>query len=92
MNRRTDDYEPGASNLAQFATADPLRGAPDVAMVGLMAVHIIVGYEWFVSGLAKFVRGGFPSGLADELAEKSPGAADWYVSFGKLPYRVDSVA
>lgn len=50
-------------------------------MIGLLAVTMIVGYEWFVSGLAKFVRGGFPAGLAGELAETSEGAAEWYGRF-----------
>ena len=34
-----------------------------------------------MSGLTKIVRGGFPSGLADELHDKSKGAASWYKSF-----------
>jgi hypothetical protein len=40
-----------------------------------------IGYEWFMSGLTKVVRGGFPSGLADELSEKSNGTVGWYKSF-----------
>jgi hypothetical protein len=47
---------------------------------------MVIGYEWFVSGLVKFVRGGFPAGLADELGEKSEGTVGWYASF------LDSVA
>src|SRR5581483_3176900 len=35
----------------------------------------------FMSGLTKIYRGGFPSGLADELTEKSEGAPGWYKSF-----------
>lgn len=50
-------------------------------LLGLLAVEALVGYEWFVSGLTKVVRGGFPGGLADELREKSEGAASWYASF-----------
>jgi hypothetical protein len=52
-----------------------------VALVGLLVMQLLVGYEWFVSGLTKIVRGGFPSGLADELREKSQGAPGWYRSF-----------
>ncbi len=52
-----------------------------IPLLGLLAIQIIIGYEWFMSGLTKIVRGGFPSGLADELTEKSEGAASWYVSF-----------
>lgn len=51
------------------------------ALVGLLLVQLLVGYEWFVSGLTKIVRGGFPSGLANELREKSQGAPGWYRSF-----------
>ena len=50
-------------------------------LLGLLAVEALVGYEWLMSGLAKVVRGGFPGGLADELREKSVGAASWYSSF-----------
>ena len=44
-------------------------------------VGAFIGYEWFMSGLTKIVRGGFPSGLADELREKSTGTVGWYKSF-----------
>ena len=64
-------------------TARPttLRGKPSLSLIGLLAVEVIIGYEWFISGLVKFVRGGFPAGLAQELVEKSDGAAAWYVGF-----------
>jgi len=50
-------------------------------LVGLLLVQLLVGYEWFLSGLTKIVRGGFPGGLAEELTEKSEGAPGWYKSF-----------
>ncbi len=52
-------------------------------MIGLLSVEIIIGYEWFISGLVKIVRGGFPAGLAGELTEKAPDAATWYGGFLK---------
>lgn len=52
-------------------------------MIGLLLLEMIIGYEWLVSGVAKIVRGGFPSGLAKELLEKSEGALPWYVSLMK---------
>ena len=52
-----------------------------IPLIGLLAVQLLVGYEWLMSGLTKIVRGGFPSGLADELRDKSQGAAGWYKSF-----------
>ena len=58
-----------------------LRGKPSLGMSGLLVVEIVIGYEWFISGLVKFVRGGFPAGLADELVEKSEGVAPWYGRF-----------
>ena len=51
------------------------------ALVALLLVQLLVGYEWFISGLTKIVRGGFPSGLAKELTEKSVGAPGWYKGF-----------
>lgn len=62
------------------ARPDTLRGKPSVGMTGLLVVNLVVGYEWFMSGLVKFVRGGFPTGLAAELLEKSEGAPGWYRS------------
>jgi hypothetical protein len=52
-----------------------------LALVALLLVQLLVGYEWFISGLTKIVRGGFPSGLAKELTEKSVGAPGWYKGF-----------
>jgi len=66
-----------------------LSGKPSLAMVGFLLVEMIIGYEWLVSGVAKFVRGGFPSGLAEELVEKSTNAPAWYSGFLKsavIPY------
>jgi hypothetical protein len=60
---------------------DTLRGKPSLPLVGFLVVTMVIGYEWFISGLVKFVRGGFPAGLADELREKSEGTAAWYASF-----------
>lgn len=51
-----------------------------IPLIGLLVVQLAVGYEWAMSGLTKVVRGGFPSGLADELRDKSAGAASWYRS------------
>lgn len=60
---------------------DALRSNPGLGMVGLLVVQIIIGYEWFISGLVKIVRGDLPSGLAEALLKKSPSAATWYGSF-----------
>jgi len=70
---------------------DALRGKPSLSMIGFLLVEMIIGYEWLVSGVAKFVRGGFPAGLADELAEKSVNAPEWYRAFLEsvaIPYAV----
>jgi len=58
-------------------------------MVGFLVVQLVIGYEWFMSGLVKFVRGDFPAGLPDELLAKTAGASDWYAAFLKsvaIPY------
>jgi hypothetical protein len=39
--------------------------AESLPLVGLLFVQLLVGYEWFVSGLTKVVRSGFPGGLAE---------------------------
>jgi hypothetical protein len=62
------------------ASSDALRGKPSLAMIGLLLVEMIVGYEWFMSGLVKVVHGDFPAGLAAALLDKAAGAAPWYSS------------
>jgi uncharacterized membrane protein YphA (DoxX/SURF4 family) len=54
--------------------------AARLPLVGLLTIQAFIGYEWFMSGVTKIVRGGFPAGLADELTTKSEGAPGWYVS------------
>ena len=56
-------------------TGAALSGKPSLSMTGFLVVEMIIGYEWFVSGLVKIMRGGFPAGLANELLEKSAGTA-----------------
>ena len=48
-----------------------LRGKPSLPMIAVLVVEIIIGYEWFISGLVKVVRGDFPAGLGAELLKKS---------------------
>lgn len=55
-------------------------GAARLPLVGLLLIQLFLGYEWLMSGLTKIVRGGFASGLADELAEKSEGVGGSYGS------------
>jgi len=51
------------------------------AAVGFLLVQIVVGYEWFSSGLTKLVRGDFPGGLADDLRERAKQSSAWYRHF-----------
>ena len=69
-----------AAGTAPTARPDTLRGKPTLSMIGFLVVEMVIGYEWFISGLVKFVRGDFPAGLADELLKKSAGTAEWYDS------------
>ena len=67
---------------ADFHTTSPaLREKPTLAMKGFLAMAMVIGYEWFISGLVKFVRGNFPSGLGEELLKKAPDMAAWYGGF-----------
>ena len=59
------------------------RGKPDLGMISLLVVELVIGYEWFMSGLVKIVRGDFPSGLAAVLLEKLPQVLPWYASVMK---------
>lgn len=49
-----------------------------LGLKGLLIVQIAVGYEWFMSGLTKIVRSGFPSGLAANLHDNAAAASPWY--------------
>ena len=74
-----------ASEKAEVRVAhqrpDTVRAKPDPGTTGLLLVTAIIGYEWFVSGVAKLGRGGFPAGLADELAAKAGELSGWYADF-----------
>jgi hypothetical protein len=62
-----------------------------VAIGALFLVQIVIGYEWFVSGLTKLVHGDFPAGLAAELRDMSSAAPSWYRGFldgAVLPHAV----
>lgn len=48
------------------------------ALVTLLAVQVIIGYEWLASGITKIASGTFVSGMAADLKDKSGGAAHWY--------------
>lgn len=61
----------------------PVRGRPDISMIGFLVVEMIIGYEWLISGFDKFVQGSFPADLARELSEKSEGTSAWYGAFLK---------
>lgn len=76
----------------RHVSQDALRRNPEIGLVGLLTVEIIIGYEWFMSGLVKIVKGDFPSGLADELLKKAPTAAPWYGSFIKGAVVTNAVA
>jgi hypothetical protein len=49
-----------------------------LGLKGLLIVQMAVGYEWFMSGLTKIVRSGFPSGLAADLHDNAAAASPWY--------------
>lgn len=51
------------------------------ALITLLAVQIIVGYEWLASGITKVASGTFVSGMAAALKEKDDKAAHWYKTF-----------
>jgi len=48
---------------------------------GFLLMQILIGYEWFASGLTKLVHGDFPAGLAADLHERAKQAAPWYGHF-----------
>ncbi len=51
------------------------------ALVTLLAIQIIIGYEWLASGVTKVASGTFVSGLAADLTDQSKDASHWYRTF-----------
>jgi uncharacterized membrane protein YphA (DoxX/SURF4 family) len=51
------------------------------ALVALVVIQLLLGYEWFASGLTKLVHGDFPGGLAAELTDRAKDASGWYRGF-----------
>ena len=50
------------------------------AIRGLLAVQLVLGYEWLMSGLSKLLKGGFAYALKDDLVFRSTTAPGWYRS------------
>lgn len=48
---------------------------------GFLFLQVVIGYEWFASGLTKLVHGDFPGGLSADLEERAKQAAPWYRHF-----------
>ncbi len=88
---QTGDADDPAIIPEMKASSDALRAKPSLYMIGLLLVEMIIGYEWFMSGLVKIVRGDFPIGLADELLTKSVGVPTWYGSIMKSAFIPNAV-
>src|SRR6266487_920103 len=69
------------TEAAKSKPADRTAVSDRLPLIGLLLVQIFIGYLWFMSGLVKIVRSGFPTGLADELTDKAEGTIAWYKSF-----------
>jgi uncharacterized membrane protein YphA (DoxX/SURF4 family) len=66
----------------QHRQTDPtFEGSARPLLVGLLAVQIFLGYEWFMSGLAKVLDGGFASSLAGTLSDQTKDLSGPYKSF-----------
>lgn len=62
-------------------TSSRTFGQSSAAVVALLLVQVVIGYEWLVSGLTKIVHGDFPAGLAGQLRDMSKAAPAWYRGF-----------
>lgn len=63
-------------------TSEPTfdRGARPL-LAGLLLIQAFLGYEWFMSGVAKVLAGNFVSGLGDTLTEQAKDLTGPYKSF-----------
>lgn len=57
------------------------EGSARPLLAGLLAIQAFLGYEWFMSGLAKALSSDFVSGLGDELTDTSKDLSGFYKSF-----------
>ncbi len=65
----------------QIGSTSRTDDAGGPALIALLAIQIIIGYEWLTSGITKVASGDFASGLSADLKEQSSDAAHWYRSF-----------
>lgn len=60
---------------------DAIRETSSMPMTAFLAFQMILGFEWFWSGIAKFIMpGGFPASLPGELGEIIENAPAWYAN------------
>ncbi len=57
------------------------EGSARPLLIGLLAVQIFLGYEWFMSGLSKVLAGDFLSGFASTLTDQTKDLSGPYKSF-----------
>jgi thiosulfate dehydrogenase [quinone] large subunit len=57
------------------------EGSAGPLLAGLLAIQAFLGYEWFMSGLAKALSSDFVSGLGDQLTATSKDLSGFYKSF-----------
>lgn len=61
---------------------EALREQPGLAMTAFLVFQMILGFEWFWSGIAKVIMpGGFAVPLTEELGEMIESAPAWYANF-----------
>jgi hypothetical protein len=48
-----------------------LESSARPVLAGMLIIQAFLGYEWFMSGLAKALNGDFISGLGDQLTDTS---------------------
>ncbi len=57
------------------------EGSARPLLAGLLAIQAFLGYEWFMSGLAKALSSDFVSGLGGTLTDTSKDLSGFYKSF-----------
>src|SRR5450759_1511137 len=57
------------------------EGSARPLLIGLLAVQVFLGYEWFMSGVAKVLGGDFAGGLAGLVTDQSKDLSGPYKSF-----------
>ena len=80
LRGRLKEAQVAASTSESSGAASDSVDVAKPALIGLLIIQLVIGYEWLTSGITKVASGDFASGLAADLKGESGDTASWYKS------------